>query len=202
MATALHRRAAPRVPEYEREGYGADGSHGDQSEYMHDYDDDSASPSDRAQIDININARIEIPTRKRGKVESILWVLAAAAIYYYGDGKSDLVTAILYDFRVQKQQFFVACICALVNFCVYVYIVIWRILICRDNRPVDLILPGSVASATILGFLAFLLFCSSLWPIWGFLIIPMMVVLFMALVVVSSLLPPYPKPTEEESHSD
>ena len=43
-----------------------------------------------------------MPPRRRGIIESLLWIVASVAALVYGDGRRHFLQAVLYDPRVNK----------------------------------------------------------------------------------------------------
>eukprot|EP00475_Leptophrys_vorax_P032129 TRINITY_DN4928_c0_g1_i1.p1 TRINITY_DN4928_c0_g1~~TRINITY_DN4928_c0_g1_i1.p1 ORF type:complete len:207 (-),score=8.12 TRINITY_DN4928_c0_g1_i1:17-637(-) len=159
-------------------------------------DDAQNGAGDAAEIALDMRMKPK-PPRKRSRVESALWLLATVAILVYGDGKRHFLEAVLRDPRVHKQPFFVACLCVLVNTCVVAYLAFVRF-VWRNLKHFDEAAPGANATVTLLSIMAFILFSTALWPVWGLPILPMLWSFFMSLVVVFSLVPQHaPKSAED-----
>ncbi|GJP30921.1 hypothetical protein CLOM_g7319 [Closterium sp. NIES-68] len=169
---------------------------------VNDGEDDQEHERDENGVgsgDIALDMKMKpAPPRKRSRFESALWLLACVAVLVIGDGKRHFFQAVLKDARVQKQPFFVACVCIIVNVAVWLYLTVLIRLVLRNTRHFELAAPGANATTTLLSFMAFILFAIALWPVFGFFIIPILWVFFMTLVVILSTIPPYsPKSAED-----
>jgi hypothetical protein len=82
-------------------------------------------------------------------------------------------------------------LCLAINAIIFAYLAVWLRHILKNEDKWELIAPAAIPTATLVGLTSFLLFSIALWPIWGFLTLPLLFTLFMAFVVVSPYLPPY-----------
>eukprot|EP00897_Mesotaenium_endlicherianum_P001825 jgi/Mesen1/1670/ME000136S00554 len=145
---------------------------------------------------IELKLQADMKSKIRSNVESIAWLVACLCVVYYGDSKSNLVHLLLHDRRIHQQPFFVACLCVLVNTCIFLYLGVWVRHVMRNQGDFNIVAPGAIPTATILGFFSFFLFVYSLWPIFSILALPLLYVLFMGMVVISPYMPPYTKKNE------
>jgi len=136
-------------------------------------------------------ANESIRLKKRTKWEIIAWLSVGAVLMWYGDGKRWFLDAVLRDPRVYKRPLFVGTICCITNFFIFLYLCVWVRHVQRSLEDFEIVAPGAVPTATILGFLAFILFSVALWPVWNVFIVPILYVFFMDLLMISPILPPY-----------
>lgn len=180
-----------------RREFGPSGEVGESSEAAAQAEGANAAPgSMNLDMSIEMNAgRATTPATRRWW-ESLFWISACSFILFFGDSKRHFLRAVLYDPRVIQRPFFIACLCVGINTLIFLYLAIFVRHVIRDRRDFDLVAPGMIPAATLLGVMAFILFAVSLWPVWGFFIIPILWTFFMGLVVISPYLPPYTKKDE------
>ncbi|BBN01534.1 hypothetical protein MPTK1_2g08160 [Marchantia polymorpha subsp. ruderalis] len=142
------------------------------------------------------------PPKWRRVVENSLWLSAASYILYYGDSHSNFFTVLTSNPRIVRRPFFVGLICVGINTLIFFYLAVWLRHVKKKDDDWEEIAPGAIPTATILGVAAFLMFIFALWPVWGFLTIPLLVTLFMAFVIISPYLPPYKKTNKDGSRAD
>ena len=64
--------------------------------------DDTAMAGEQSEA-VSLDMKFKpIPPRRRGVIESALWVIASVAALVYGDGQRHFLKAVLYDPRVNK----------------------------------------------------------------------------------------------------
>eukprot|EP00850_Spirogloea_muscicola_P002483 SM000009S23612 [mRNA] locus=s9:1037540:1038456:- [translate_table: standard] len=98
--------------------------------------------------------------------------------------------------HVCRRPFNVGLLCVAINTCIFLYLAVWVRHLRNSAEDFNVVAPGAIPTATILGLSSYILFCYSLWPIWGILTMPLLFTLFMAFVVVSPYLPPYVRKPE------
>lgn len=138
----------------------------------------------------------------RRAVENTVWLAAAAFAMYYGDGHSDFFSVLISNPRIMRRPFYVGLLCLAINTVIFLYLAVWLRHVIKTDASWDVIAPGAIPTATILGVGSFLMFVFALWPVWGFLTLPLLVTLFMSLVIISPYLPPYTKNIVDEQSSD
>lgn len=143
-------------------------------------------------LDINMFTAPK-PKRPRGPLEILAWLAACTFLLYFGDSHHNCFHILLHNARIHLQPLLVGYLCLAVGGCIYLYLAVWCRHVARDRRSFDILAPGAVPTAILLGIGAFILFTYALWPVWGVLTLPILYVLFMGVVVVSPYLPPYVK---------
>lgn len=131
------------------------------------------------------------PAPLRRTAENLLWLAAAVFAIYYGDSRHHLFHVLFYDTRIRRFPFQLGLLGLAINTAIFTYLAIWLRHILKTEDKWELIAPAAIPTATLVGLTSFLLFSIALWPIWGFLTLPLLFTLFMALVVISPYLPPY-----------
>ncbi|CAI5970423.1 unnamed protein product [Closterium sp. NIES-65] len=193
-----HRGTSEKTPEDDADSIPTTSAHpASNATAVNDEDDRDENGVGSGDIALDMKMK-PTPPRKRSKLESAAWLLACVAILVFGDGKRHFFQAVLKDPRVHKQQFFVACVCIIVNVAVWLYLTVLIRLVLKNTSHFELAAPGANATTTLLSFMSFILFAIALWPVFGFFIIPILWVFFMTLVVILSTIPPYsPKSAED-----
>ncbi|KAG0596621.1 hypothetical protein M758_UG270100 [Ceratodon purpureus] len=131
------------------------------------------------------------PALLRRMAENLLWLTAAVFAIYYGDSRHHLFHVLLYDPRIRWFPFQLGLLCLATNAVIFAYLAVYLRHILKAEDKWELIAPAAVPTATLVGLTSSLLFSIALWPIWGFLTLPLLFTLFMAFVVISPYLPPY-----------
>eukprot|EP00271_Cylindrocystis_brebissonii_P016394 TRINITY_DN398_c0_g3_i2.p1 TRINITY_DN398_c0_g3~~TRINITY_DN398_c0_g3_i2.p1 ORF type:complete len:173 (+),score=15.10 TRINITY_DN398_c0_g3_i2:509-1027(+) len=145
---------------------------------------------------VDMKVQQEVSVRRRTRIEMGAWLLACAVVLWYGDGRRHFLEAVLYDPRLRQRPFYISCLCVAINTLIFCYLAIWVRHIRQDNRDFNLVAPGAIPTATMLGLLSYGLYVYSMWPIWGWATILILYILFMGFVVLSPYLPPYTKKEE------
>ncbi|TYK29662.1 transmembrane protein 128-like protein [Cucumis melo var. makuwa] len=91
-------------------------------------------------------------------VENVLWLASAAFIVYYGDKHSNMIYLLWHDGRIRRLPLYLGMVGIGLNIVIFIY---------------------TSMSAWSIRRLSF-----ALWPIWGFLTIPLLFTMFMACMVV------------------
>lgn len=84
-------------------------------------------------------------------------------------------------------------LCVACNIGIFLYLSFWVKDMAKVDDRWEILAPAAIPTATVIGLLAFFLFCLALWPIWSFLTLPLLFTLFMAFVVISPYIPTYVK---------
>lgn len=127
----------------------------------------------------------------RHRLENLLWIASAAFIIYYGDFRSNLIALLVSDARIRRTPFNLGLACVVVDLSICLYLVFRLRFTDRMEERLEIVAPGAIPAATMIGLAAYILFSVALWPIWSFLTLPMLFTLFMALVVLAPYLVPY-----------
>lgn len=122
-------------------------------------------------------------------MENVLWFASAAFIIYFGDRKSNLISLLLKDERIKRTPLYLGLLLTLLNIAVILYMTLSSWSIKRFEEKSEVLTPSSAPTVIVLGLLSFCLFSFALWPIWGFLTLPLLFTFFMAFMVLSPYLP-------------
>lgn len=127
----------------------------------------------------------------RHRVENFLWLASTAFIIYYGDFRSNFFSLLAHDPRVRRMPLLFGLACLMLDISIFLYLAIRLRTLNRIQEKLDVLAPGAIPTATMVGLAAFILFSIALWPIWNILTVPMLFTLFMACIVVLPYFPPY-----------
>ncbi|KAG0498103.1 hypothetical protein HPP92_002794 [Vanilla planifolia] len=117
-------------------------------------------------------------------MENVLWLVSAAFIVYYGDQRQNLLFILWSDSRINRKALHLGLLAVVLDMCLIVY----TVFLAKDSKKKSY--DGNEALRTnallvvLLGFFSFCLLSRGLWPIWGFLTIPLLFTLLMASMVV------------------
>ncbi|CAN6456139.1 unnamed protein product [Victoria cruziana] len=126
-----------------------------------------------------------------GVLEFVFWILSSAFIIYYGDGRSNFVSMLLWDTRIKRVALNLGFIFISLNCAIVVYTMWWRIK--QEDETFDASTSTAVQIVVMIGILSFLTFSVALWPIWSYLTLPLLLTLLMAFIAVSQHIPPFRK---------
>ncbi|KAK4774201.1 hypothetical protein SAY87_029220 [Trapa incisa] len=117
-------------------------------------------------------------------VGNILWIGSVLFIVYFGDGRANLIYLMRYDGRIRRLPLHLGIAGVWFNIIIFFYICVlaWRAR--RFGEKWELATMCALPYVTILGLISFCLLSFALWPIWGFLSLPLLFTLFMACMVV------------------
>lgn len=164
---------------YNASGYSSSGGE--------DLEDDASGPSvDYRPQSSGLNGWCQ-------RLETFVWLASAVFIIYCGDLHSNFFTLLLRDERIKRTALNLGLLCVACNIGIFLYLSFWvKDMVKVDDRW-DILAPAAIPTATVIGLLAFFLFCLALWPIWSFLTLPLLLTLFMAFVAISPYIPTYVK---------
>lgn len=127
------------------------------------------------------------------RFETLVWLASAVFIIYCGDLHSNFLTLLLRDERIKRTALNLGLLCVACNIGIFLYLSFWVKDMAKVDDRWEILSPAAIPTATVIGLLAFFLFCLALWPIWSFLTLPLLFTLFMAFVVISPYIPAYVK---------
>lgn len=121
-------------------------------------------------------SRIEI-------LENVLWLVSAAFVVYFGDRHSNLIYLLWHDDRIRRVPLYLGMVGVGLNFIIFCYtsLLAWNAR--RFDEKWEMTSTSALPFVTLLGMTSFCLFTFALWPIWGFLTLPLLFTLFMACMV-------------------
>ncbi|XP_031387944.1 uncharacterized protein LOC116201021 [Punica granatum] len=117
-------------------------------------------------------------------VENVLWIASALFIVYFGDRHSNLIYLLWHDGRIRRVPFYLGMVAVGLNIVIFfcTSMLAWSARRCDEKWELASI--SALPYVTLLGLVAFCLLSFALWPIWGFLTLPLLFTLFMACLVV------------------
>ncbi|KAK8660867.1 hypothetical protein V6N13_051775 [Hibiscus sabdariffa] len=117
-------------------------------------------------------------------LENVLWAASALFIIYFGDRHSNLIYLLWHDARIRRMPLYLGLIGIGLNVVVFFYTSMLSWSVRRLDEKWELLSIISLPFLTLLGLISFCLLCFALWPIWGFLALPLLFTLFMAGLVL------------------
>ncbi|XP_078428843.1 testis- and ovary-specific PAZ domain protein [Wolffia australiana] len=117
-------------------------------------------------------------------LEDVLWILSAVFVVYLGDWHSNLLRILFFDHRIKRGPLYLGLAGVILN----VGLVFFTGLPARTSKKIELP-PSSAPAVALAGIFSFSLISFSLWPIWSFLSIPLLITLLMASMAVWAYLP-------------
>ncbi|KAI4380062.1 hypothetical protein MLD38_006291 [Melastoma candidum] len=113
-----------------------------------------------------------------------LWIASAVFVVYYGDSQSNLVFLLLRDGRIRRVPLCLGMISVALNFLIFFYTIMmaWRLR--RFDEKWELTSISALPFVTSFGVIGFFSLSFALWPIWGFLSLPLLFTLFMVSMVI------------------
>eukprot|EP00884_Botryococcus_braunii_P023603 jgi/Botrbrau1/9927/Bobra.0012s0025.1 len=181
---------------------GQNNKHADQKQVEITGTTQSSGKKRRKSLDRQVPKKPTRRTLMLGRLEASVWILAAAGLIYFGDGKTSIPYLVLRDTRIRRSWFCVGVALLGLNFISFLYIQIWVYYVkCEtDNKAA----PIAVACGTFSSLAALPVLCVAAWKVWGFLTPVILVVLYMAVFMVSPLMsllaerPEVPKTSRED----
>ncbi|KAF4366792.1 hypothetical protein G4B88_018215 [Cannabis sativa] len=113
-------------------------------------------------------------------LENILWLISAAFIVYYGDRHSNLIYLLWHDGRIRRMPLYIGMVGVVLNFIIFCYTTILAWSAKRFDEKWEITSTSALPFVTLLGMISFTF---ALWPIWGFLTLPLLFTLFMAYMI-------------------
>ncbi|XP_021275473.1 uncharacterized protein LOC110410201 [Herrania umbratica] len=117
-------------------------------------------------------------------LENVLWVGSALFIIYFGDRHSNLIYLLWHDERIRRMPLYLGLVGIGLNIVIFFYTSMLAWSVRRFDEKWELLSISALPIITLLGLVSFCLLCFALWPIWGFLTLPLLFTLFMAGLVV------------------
>ena len=135
---------------------------------------------ERAQVDSIIAAN-----KSTFSLHTIFWMVAAWMVFDY----SDFPNVIVNDARIHTTLLKVGAAFISVNLSVGVYLVVYLSYLRGKRDWTSHTHPALIPVATLLFCVGLCLCTAALWPVWGFLTMPILFTLFMGVVMLATLLP-------------
>ncbi|CAE6111630.1 unnamed protein product [Arabidopsis lyrata] len=117
-------------------------------------------------------------------LENVLWIASAVFIVYFGDRHSNMIHILLHDARIKRMPLYFGMLGIAVNIIIIIYESMLSWSMRRFDEKWELWSISALPFITLLGLISFGLLSFALWPIWGFLTLPLLFTLFMACLVV------------------
>lgn len=117
-------------------------------------------------------------------LENVLWIASAVFIVYFGDMHSNMIYILLHDARIKRMPLYLGMLGIGVNVVIIIYESMLSWSMRRFDEKWELWSISALPFITLLGIISFCLLSFALWPIWGFLTLPLLFTLFMACLVV------------------
>ncbi|KAK8698432.1 hypothetical protein V6N13_114550 [Hibiscus sabdariffa] len=117
-------------------------------------------------------------------LENVLWVASALFIIYFGDRHSNFIYLLLHDGRIRRMPLYLGLVGTVLNVAIFFYTSTLQWSVRRFDEKWELLSMSALPFLTLLGLVSFCLLCFALWPIWGFLTLPLLFTLFMTGLVV------------------
>lgn len=117
-------------------------------------------------------------------LENVLWIASAVFIVYFGDMHSNMIYILLHDARIKRMPLYMGMVGIAVNVMIIIYESMLSWSMRRFDEKWELWSISALPFITLLGIISFCLLSFALWPIWGFLTLPLLFTLFMACLVV------------------
>ncbi|XP_058113041.1 uncharacterized protein LOC131256046 [Magnolia sinica] len=121
-------------------------------------------------------------------IEDVLWIASTAFIIYFGDRRSNFIYLLWQDERIRRKALYLGLVGTLVNVGIILYVTLLKWDARKFDDKLEVLTPFSAPIVAIVGLLSFCLLSFALWPIWGFLTLPLLFTLFMASMAVSHYL--------------
>ena len=133
------------------------------------------------------NAIDEVLSRNKSNFNghTIFWMIAAALVFNYTDFANVLVN----DSRIKTDLLKVGSGMIAVNLSVGAYLVVYMSYIRGKKDWSAHAHPALIPVATLFGCIGMVISTIALWPVWGFLTLPILFTLFMGIVMLASLMP-------------
>lgn len=116
---------------------------------------------------------------------TILWMVAGMMVFNY----TDFLNVLMYDGRIKEGLFQIGASLMAVNIAVGAYLVIYMSYIRGKRDWARYTHKALIPVATVCGLIGMVLCTVALWPVWGFLTIPIVFTLFMGVLMLATLLP-------------
>lgn len=116
-------------------------------------------------------------------LENAIWLVSAAFIFYYGDRRQSFLRILWSDSRINRKTLHLGLVVIFLDIGLTAYTVL---LAKGSKKPCDKYeaLRSIAPLVILLGLISFCLLSYGLWPVWGFLTIPLLLTLLMASMVV------------------
>jgi len=151
----------------------------------------------KGEYDAEIDARLKRKGQKildkydpskvkssRINTHSIFWMVASIAVFYY----TDFYMAVKLDPNVNWSYLYPGIGFIFISVFIGMFCVIWCHYI-KGVSDYENLYPAAVPLATISFLAGMICCCAALWPIWGWLTIPILLTLFMGMMFATTILP-------------
>ncbi|KAL0729646.1 hypothetical protein Bca4012_025739 [Brassica carinata] len=108
-------------------------------------------------------------------LENVLWIASAVFIVYFGDMHSNMIYILLHDARIKRMPLYLGMVGIAVNIMIIIYESMLSWSMRRFDEKWELWSISALPFITLLGIISFCLLSFALWPIWGFLTLPLLV---------------------------
>ena len=126
------------------------------------------------------------------KLLALLWILVALALAVYLQLPDIVLTGATRDKPHRPMNGFlfnVALACFGGWGCIAAYLIVWVKYVQKDTREWEEVSPRAIPIATILAVLSLFSFCGAFWPLWGFLSVPIVFMLFLGVLNTAHFVP-------------
>ncbi|CAG9463300.1 unnamed protein product [Pedinophyceae sp. YPF-701] len=119
------------------------------------------------------------------------WILGAAFVLYFGDGRRPLPAVLANDPRIRQGWLSIFCFGVGANFLLFLYTAYWLRWTgkCLPGQDYEDVAPWAIPTAVVMGLVSFVAAHVAAWPVWGFLCIPMCIILYMGFFMATLLIP-------------
>lgn len=121
-------------------------------------------------------------------VENFIWIASAVFIIYFGDGHSNFIFILWRDGRIRRVPLYLGMVGVGLNLIFFLYTSLLSWSSRKSSEKWDFSSTSALPFVTLLGIISFCLFSFALWPIWSFLILPLLFTLLMAGMVLAPYL--------------
>lgn len=143
-----------------------------------DLEDDACS---RSLMDL---PSFPTPTRSWAEViENFIWISSAIFFIYYGDRNYNLIYILWHDGRIRRIPMYLGMFAVGLNILFFLFTITLAWGIRKSWEKWEISSIAALPFLTFNGLLSFCLLTYSLWPIWGFLTLPLVFTLFMACMI-------------------
>ncbi|CAE7848993.1 TMEM128 [Symbiodinium sp. KB8] len=119
------------------------------------------------------------------KIHALLWVIGAGLVLFL----TDFFTVLFTDERVSWFWLDLALLCSGVFIAAGVYLTVYLPLIAQVHAPWEVYCPNVIPVATAAGVVAFISYAAALWPVFAFLTLPILGILFVGFLMLMQFIP-------------
>ncbi|KAG1675446.1 hypothetical protein FOA52_001745 [Chlamydomonas sp. UWO 241] len=118
------------------------------------------------------------------------WLLLAAVLAYYGNGRADLITLLLHSPRLNRAFVNVAFAALSLNAALFIYMAVWLEGVRRVPDAAAAV-PWLVPAGAVTFAITFVSFIVGLWPVFSVLALPLVMVETIGTVVALQFVPTF-----------